>query len=68
MPIGKTQGYDSVRNEHFKYANEKRHVLMSLLFSSMLIHGFLPDAMSFFYCLHSLLLAHNSDIHCQMVL
>ena len=39
MPIGKAPGYDSVSNEHFKYANEK------LLYSSMLIHGFLPDAM-----------------------
>ena len=23
MPIGKAPGYDSVSNEHFKYANEK---------------------------------------------
>ena len=45
MPVGKAPGYDSVSNEHFKYANEKVHVLMSLLYSSMLIHGFLPDAM-----------------------
>ena len=45
MPVGKAPGYDSVSNEHFKYANEKLHVLMSLLYSSMLIHGFLPDAM-----------------------
>ena len=36
--------YDSVNNEHFKYANEKLYVLMSLLYS-MLIHVFLPDAM-----------------------
>ena len=45
MPVGKAPGYDSVSNEHFKYANETLHVLMSLLYSSMLIHGFLPDAM-----------------------
>ena len=45
MLVGKAPGYDSVSNEHFKYANEKLHVLMSLLYSSMLIHGFLPDAM-----------------------
>ena len=44
MPIGKVLGYDSVSNEHFKCANEKLHILMSLLYSSMLIHGFLPDA------------------------
>ena len=45
MLVGKNPGYDSVSNEHFKCANEKLHVLMSLLYSSMLIHGFLPDAM-----------------------
>ena len=37
MPVGKAPC--SVSNEHFKYANEKLHVLMSLLYS-MLIHGF----------------------------
>ena len=40
MPIDKAPGYDSVSNKHFKYANEKLHVLMSLLYSSMLIHVF----------------------------
>ena len=45
VPVGKAPGYDSVSNEHFKYVNEKLHVLMSLLYSSMLIHGFLPDTM-----------------------
>ena len=45
MSIGKVPGYDSVSNEHFKNANEKLHVLMSLLYSSILIHVFLPDAM-----------------------
>ena len=40
MPVGKAPGYDSVSNEHFKYANEKLHVLMSLLYNSMLIHSF----------------------------
>ena len=44
MPICKALGYDSVSNEHFKYANEKFHVIMSLLYSSMFIHVFLPDA------------------------
>ena len=30
MPIGKAPGYDSVSNEHFKYANEKpcSHVMI----------------------------------------
>ena len=40
MPIDKATGYDSVCNKHFKYANKKLHVLMSLLNSSMLIHCF----------------------------
>ena len=44
MPIGKALGYDSVNNDHFKYANEKLHVLMLLLYSSMLIHGILLGA------------------------
>ena len=45
MHVGKAPGYDSVSNEHLKYANKKLHVLMSLLYSSMSIHGFLLDAM-----------------------
>ena len=38
MPVGKACGYDHISNEHFKYANEKLHILMSLLYSSLLIH------------------------------
>ena len=45
MPIGKALGYDSLSNERFIYVNKKLHDLMSLLYSSMLIHGFLTDAM-----------------------
>ena len=45
MPVGKACGYDHISNEHFKHANEKLHILMSLLYSSLLIHGFLPDTM-----------------------
>ena len=45
LPVGKACGYDHISNEHFKYANEKLHILMSLLYSSLLIHGFLPDTM-----------------------
>ena len=33
MPIGKASGYDLISNEHLKYANEKLHVCMSLLFT-----------------------------------
>ena len=45
MPVGKASGYDHTSNEHFKYANEKLHVLMSLLYSSLLMYGFLADTM-----------------------
>ena len=31
MPIGKDSGYNLISNEHLKYADEKLHVLMSLL-------------------------------------
>ena len=31
MPIGKASVYDLISNEHLKYANEKLHILMSLL-------------------------------------
>ena len=40
MPVGKASGYNHISNEHFKYANEKLHILMSLFCSSLLIHVF----------------------------
>ena len=40
LPMGKAPGFDNVSNEHFKYANEKLYVFLSLLYSSLLIHGF----------------------------
>ena len=45
LPMGKAPGFDNVSNEHFKYANEKLYVFLSLLYSSLLIHGFLPNSM-----------------------
>ena len=45
MPVDKASVYDHISNEHFKYANEKLHILMSLFYSSLSIHGFLPDTM-----------------------
>ena len=45
VPVGKASGCDNISNEHFKYANEKLHILMSLFYSSLLIHVFLPDTM-----------------------
>ena len=32
MPVGKASGYNHISNEHFKYANEKLHILMSLFY------------------------------------
>ena len=43
--MGKAPGFDNVSNEHVKYANEKLYVFLSLLYSSLLIHGFLPNSM-----------------------
>ena len=42
MPVGKASGYDHITTEHFKYPNEKLRtsVLMSLLYSSLLMHVF----------------------------
>ena len=45
MPDGKASDYDHISNEHFKYANEKIHVHMPLLYSSLLMHDFLSDTM-----------------------
>ena len=33
VPIGKASGYDLTSNEHLKYANEKLHACMSLLYT-----------------------------------
>ena len=29
MPVGKASRYDNISNDHFNYANEKLHILMS---------------------------------------
>jgi exonuclease III len=39
---GKVAGLDNLYGEHFKYANEKLCVLLSLVFNAMIIHGHLP--------------------------
>ena len=38
----KSPGADTLSSEHFLYASEKLHVLISLLFNSVNIHGYLP--------------------------
>ena len=41
---GKTAGLDNMYGEHYKYAHNKIHVLLALLFNAMIIHNFLPKA------------------------
>ena len=38
----KSPGADMLTSEHFLYASEKLHVLLSLLFNCVNIHGYLP--------------------------
>ena len=39
----KSPGADMLTSEHFLYASEKLHVLLSLLFNCVNIHGYLPS-------------------------
>ena len=51
MPIGKASVYDLISNEHLKYANEKLHLLMSLLWTIQWYINvcILPDAFTDLY-------------------
>jgi hypothetical protein len=40
---GKSVGYDLLAAEHYVYADYTLHVLLSLLFTSFLLHGHLPN-------------------------
>lgn len=39
---GKTCGLDSIYGEHLKFAHNRLHVLLSLLFNAIVIHGYIP--------------------------
>ena len=45
LKSGKAPGSDSLYAEHFIFANDRLHVLLSLIFNSMLRHGYVPDAL-----------------------
>ena len=42
LKLGKACGVDGVSAEHFLYAHNVLHVLLSLLFTSFITHGYLP--------------------------
>ena len=39
----KSIGVDGISAEHFVFAHSRIHVLLSLLFSSFIMHGYLPN-------------------------
>ena len=41
---GKSSGLDNLYGEHFKHSHAKVHVLLSLVFNAMIIHGHLPSS------------------------
>jgi hypothetical protein len=45
LKYNKAPGYDSLNAEHFKYADSKINVLLSLFFNSCMIHGYVPDSL-----------------------
>jgi len=42
---GKACGLDGINGEHIKYAHSKLHVLLSLLFNAIIIHGHIPQSL-----------------------
>ena len=45
LPNNKSAGPDGISSEHFKYAGVKLRVLLSLLISAILVHGYVPEEM-----------------------
>ena len=44
VKFGKYAGFDGLAAEHFVYSHERISVHLGMLFTSMLTHGYLPDA------------------------
>ena len=44
VKLGKSAGIDGLALEHFVYSHERISVYLAMLFTSMLTHGYLPDA------------------------
>ena len=42
LPSGKSPGPDEISSEHLKYAGMKLPIMLSLLISASLMHGYLP--------------------------
>ena len=50
---GKSSGIDGISAEHFVFAHSRIHVLLSLLFSAFVMHGYLPSMfIKNGYCAH----------------
>ena len=60
IKCGKSCGVDGISAEHFVFAHSRIHVLLSLLFSAFITHGYLPDM--FMKPLLSLLLRTKLEI------
>ena len=45
LPNAKTPGIDNLTAEHLKNSSPRLHFILSMLFSSLIIHGFLPAKM-----------------------
>ena len=45
VKLGKSTGMDNMYGEHFKFADDRIFVLLSILFNTMIIHNFIPKAM-----------------------
>ena len=43
IKCGKSSGVDGISTEHFVFAHSRIHVLLSLLFSAFITHGYLPN-------------------------
>ena len=43
IKCGKSGGVDGIFAEHFVFAHSRIHVLLSLLFSAFITHGYLPN-------------------------
>ena len=41
---GKSAGSDDIYGEHLKYSHDKISILLSMLFNSMMIHGYRPPS------------------------
>ena len=42
LKLGKAPGYDHISSEHLKYAHNKVSVILSIIFNTMIVHGFVP--------------------------